>query len=214
MTQEETVTEAAPIDHPTMVRALCKSGEDIRAGMTLANFAVIKNAVEMAINSADYLDVAKKQVIYNKPMSRRVSSVRTMPELTAEQWHLLHMAIGIFGEAGELLDAIAKHVFNGEPLDVENIIEECGDGEFYQEGFRQGLDLDRDVILQGNIDKLSVRYAGLQYSDSAAQERADKQEENTILPGGGLVVEDTQGTSPTVDESPTANEIATDSHLA
>ena len=88
--------------------------------------------------------------------------------------HALHMAVGISGEAGELLDAIKKGVIYNKPLDIENIMEELGDLEFYMEGLRQAFELSRDEILASNIKKLSRRYAGLQYSDQAAQQRADK----------------------------------------
>src|SRR5690554_4006225 len=53
--------------------------------------------------------------------------------------NLLHMTCGVSGEAGELLDAIKKHVFYRKPLDMENVIEELGDIEFYLEGLRQQL---------------------------------------------------------------------------
>ncbi len=44
----------------------------------------------------------------------------------------LHAAVGVSGEAGELLDAIKKTWIYEEPLDLENIIEECGDSLFYR----------------------------------------------------------------------------------
>lgn len=94
--------------------------------------------------------------------------------LTPEKAHLLHMAVGLAGEAGELLDAVKKHVIYNKPLDEENVKEEMGDIEFYKEGIRQGVGISRDEILQANIAKLSVRYSQ-GYSDKAAQVRADKQ---------------------------------------
>ena len=51
--------------------------------------------------------------------------------LTPEKADLLHMAAGISGEAGELLDCIKKHVIYNKPLDRENAIEELGDIEAY-----------------------------------------------------------------------------------
>lgn len=95
--------------------------------------------------------------------------------LNAKKAHILHMAIGIAGEAGELLDAIKKHVIYNKPIDLENVIEELGDLEFYMEGIRQGLAITRNETLQANIDKLGVRYKS-GYSDAAAQARADKVE--------------------------------------
>jgi len=94
--------------------------------------------------------------------------------LTPQKAHLLHMAVGIAGEAGELLDAIKKHVVYNKPLDYRNVIEELGDLEFYMEGLRAKLAILREETLVANIAKLEVRYKGLTYSDKAAQDRADK----------------------------------------
>lgn len=87
--------------------------------------------------------------------------------------HAIHMAIGISGESGELLDAIKKHVVYNKPLDRENVVEELGDLEFYMEGLRQAFGITREETIVQNIAKLGVRYQN-GYSDTAAQERADK----------------------------------------
>jgi len=94
--------------------------------------------------------------------------------LTPEKIDLIHAVLGISGEAGELLDAVKKAAIYNKPLDRENVIEELGDLEFYMEQLRQRLDITREQTLDANIAKLGVRYAGLQYSDAAAQKRADK----------------------------------------
>jgi NTP pyrophosphatase (non-canonical NTP hydrolase) len=99
--------------------------------------------------------------------------------LTAEMAHLIHMAIGVAGEAGELLDAVKKAAIYLKPIDRMNVVEELGDLEFYMEGLRQGLDITREEVLRYNVNKLSTRYKGLKYSDTAAQQRADKAEETT-----------------------------------
>jgi NTP pyrophosphatase (non-canonical NTP hydrolase) len=93
--------------------------------------------------------------------------------LTPEKAHVLHMAVGISGEAGELLDAVKKHVIYNKEIDRENVVEELGDLEFYMEGLRQGFNITREETIIANIAKLGVRYAK-GYSDAAAQERADK----------------------------------------
>lgn len=96
-------------------------------------------------------------------------------EIDGADAHLLHMAVGVSGEAGELLDAIKKKVIYRKPLDMENVIEELGDIEFYLEGIRQGLGITREQCLEANIAKLlGKRYKDGKYSDQAAQERADK----------------------------------------
>ena len=97
-------------------------------------------------------------------------------EMTPQAAHLIHMLMGICGEAGELLDDIKKSVIYQKPLDRENVIEELGDLEFYMEGLRQGCEITREETVAHNISKLGKRYASLSYSDQAAQARADKDE--------------------------------------
>ena len=97
-----------------------------------------------------------------------------LESLTPAKAHLMHMAMGISGEAGETLDLIKKHIAYNKPLDYAHVVEELGDIEYYLEGLRQGLNLTREFILEENVKKLSKRYPGLNYSDAAAQSRADK----------------------------------------
>jgi NTP pyrophosphatase (non-canonical NTP hydrolase) len=94
--------------------------------------------------------------------------------MTSKNAHNLHMAVGIAGESGELLDAIKKVVIYNKPLDRENVVEELGDLEFYMEGLRQGLGITREEVLERNIAKLQKRYGSGSYSDQQAQARADK----------------------------------------
>lgn len=88
--------------------------------------------------------------------------------------NLAHMVLGIAGESGEIVDAIKKTVIYDKPLDVDNIIEELGDLEFYMAGMRQLLGLSRVQVLAHNVAKLEKRYKG-GYSDAAAIARADKE---------------------------------------
>ena len=87
--------------------------------------------------------------------------------------NLIHMVLGISGEAGELVDAIKKSAIYDKKLDLQNVIEELGDIEFYMEGLRQELGIAREDVLMANIKKLRKRY-GETYSNEAAQARADK----------------------------------------
>lgn len=88
----------------------------------------------------------------------------------------LHAALGVCGEAGELADAIKKHHVYNKPVDIENIIEELGDLEFYMQAVRMLYCIPQQVVLQANAEKLAKRYKGLAYSDLAAHLRADKTE--------------------------------------
>ena len=55
-------------------------------------------------------------------------------DLTPKNAHLLHMAVGVSGEAAELLQALVLN-------DRENAIEELGDIEFYLQGILNTLEL-------------------------------------------------------------------------
>lgn len=94
-------------------------------------------------------------------------------QLDGPKMHMLHMAVGVSGEAGELLDAVKKATIYNKDLDRKNVVEELGDLEFYMEGLRSGLGITRHETLQVNVEKLGKRY-GKAYSDRAAQARADK----------------------------------------
>lgn len=96
-------------------------------------------------------------------------------ELTPRDLELIHMAMGVAGEAGELLDAIKKHTIYRKPIDLHHVVEELGDLEFFMAGIRQLLGIDRDLVLRSNVQKLTKRYASLSYSNEDAVARADKQ---------------------------------------
>lgn len=103
------------------------------------------------------------------------SGADIITSLTPDKAHLLHMAVGVSGEAGELLDAIKKHVVYNMPLNLDNVIEELGDIEFYMQGLRNNLELFRSDIIIANRNKLSIRYSKGTYSDKQAQDREDKE---------------------------------------
>jgi NTP pyrophosphatase (non-canonical NTP hydrolase) len=88
--------------------------------------------------------------------------------------HLMHMMIGLAGEVGELMDALKRPIIYNKPMDFENITEELGDIEFYLEGLRQGLSIQREATLKANSEKLAKRYAEMRYTDEQAIARKDK----------------------------------------
>lgn len=105
-------------------------------------------------------------------LSKSGSSI--IQDLNPTKADLLHMAVGVSGEAGELLDAVKKATIYNKPLDHQNMIEELGDLEFYMSRIRQLLGVSRDDVLEANYAKLSKRYNSGSYSNEQAQQRADK----------------------------------------
>lgn len=84
-----------------------------------------------------------------------------------------HAALGICGEAGELADAVKKHVAYGKALDTDNVLEESGDLLFYAVQLLTMSGHTLEEAMEHNIKKLKDRYPQ-GYSDQAALARADK----------------------------------------
>jgi hypothetical protein len=97
---------------------------------------------------------------------------------------MLHAAMGMATEAGELVDMMKKHIFYGRELDLVNAEEELGDGNWYQgvmvAAMRlKGYQTSFEQIMEKNIAKLRARY-GDKFSEEAALER-DLDTERDVL---------------------------------
>ena len=71
---------------------------------------------------------------------------------------LINGVMGLNGEAGECIDLVKKHLFQGKPLDKEHLAKELGDVAWYLAVTAQALGYDLETILRMNIDKLMARY--------------------------------------------------------
>jgi NTP pyrophosphatase (non-canonical NTP hydrolase) len=94
--------------------------------------------------------------------------------MSPDDMELNHAALGVAGEAGELVDALKKYLMYRNPLDRKNVVEELGDLEFYMEAIRQNTGIERAETLDANYNKLMNKRYPNGYSDQAAQARADK----------------------------------------
>lgn len=95
---------------------------------------------------------------------------------------LLHGAIGLATEAGELLDAVKRSLFYGGQLDRTNLVEELGDLEWYMAVIRHAVGVEQDEVQRINIEKLKARYPEKFTSDDALQR--DLARERKILENG------------------------------
>lgn len=74
---------------------------------------------------------------------------------------MLTGVMGLSSETGELMEIVKKMVFQGKPLNEENLFHmkrELGDIIFYWINMCRALDLEPNSVIQENIDKLSKRY--------------------------------------------------------
>ena len=74
---------------------------------------------------------------------------------------LLTAAVGMSAEAGEFTEIVKKIVFQGKPVNNENLFHlkrELGDIMWYVAQATQALDISMEDVLNTNIRKLSKRY--------------------------------------------------------
>lgn len=124
------------------------------------------------INSENYVDhVLVSEAPITDALVARISDPKVI--------RLLHGAIGLSTEAGELLDMIKKHIYYGKPLDLVNAKEEVGDSMWYAGLVIDVLKTTFDEVLTVNIDKLKARYPE-KFTEFHAENR-DLETERKIL---------------------------------
>ena len=95
---------------------------------------------------------------------------------TLDGWdmELLHSALLVADEAGELVSPIKKYIIYNKPLDTDNIKEEIGDLLYALVVLADIMGFSLEEIMAYNTKKLGIRY-GDSYSDVKAQQRKDKE---------------------------------------
>lgn len=110
-----------------------------------------------------------------------VLAVRTLNDLGRFKNNLVHMALGITGEAGEVADVIKKHYAYGKALDVQHLVEEVGDIMFYLNGLLAEVDVEWSEVLDLNIKKLEARYPDLRFNADHAINRDVNAEQKAMF---------------------------------
>lgn len=98
---------------------------------------------------------------------------------TTENVRLLHAAIGLCTESGEIQDQLKKAIFYGKSLDKVNLVEELGDLMWYIGIACDALGVTLEEVMQKNHEKLKARY-GTKFTEAAALNR-DLDKEREIL---------------------------------
>mgnify|MGYP001344949307 CR=1 FL=1 len=87
---------------------------------------------------------------------------------------LLTAALGMSAEAGEFTEIIKKMVFQGKPVNEENLFHlkrELGDVMWYVMQACMALDVSLDDVIEMNIDKLKSRYPGGEFDAHYSENR-------------------------------------------
>ena len=90
----------------------------------------------------------------------QTEAMRTASGVTcdSDEKLMLNGAMGLNGEAGEVIDILKKHIFQGHNLDKDHIAKELGDCLWYIAVCAKGAGYSLDEIAQINVDKLRNRY--------------------------------------------------------
>ena len=72
--------------------------------------------------------------------------------------YLLNGVMGICGEAGEVIDLVKKHLFQGHDLDRDKVAEELGDVLWYCALVAEAIRFPLGLVMEINISKLVKRY--------------------------------------------------------
>lgn len=144
-------------------KGLSKYGQTLEENTTLTTEQRIEHAQEELVDALQYLEhlkQAKTDKLTANDYQR--AALRTASEENQDKFDgngpLLDAALGLGGEAGECLDIVKKHLFQGHELDLQGLLEELGDVAWYLAIFCDALGFTLETVMQMNIDKLRKRY--------------------------------------------------------
>lgn len=87
---------------------------------------------------------------------------------------LLNGVMGLNGEAGECIDIVKKHMFQGHEINTEKLAKELGDVAWYLAVTAYAIGYPLEDVLTLNIDKLRQRYPnGFDAGRSQHREKED-----------------------------------------
>lgn len=86
------------------------------------------------------------------------AALRTESKPSDNYPRILNGLMGLNGEAGEAIDILKKHYFQGHELDKWHLAKELGDVAWYLAVSADAIGYDLETIFQMNVDKLSARY--------------------------------------------------------
>ena len=89
---------------------------------------------------------------------------------------LLTASVGMCAEAGEFTEVVKKIVFQGKPVNEENLFHlkrELGDIMWYVAQACMGLGTSLDEIIEMNVEKLKARYPGGEFDVHYSENRKE-----------------------------------------
>jgi NTP pyrophosphatase (non-canonical NTP hydrolase) len=107
------------------------------------------------------------------------SFIGRLAELDTQKFHterMLTAAVGMSAEAGEFTEVVKKMIFQGKPVNEENLFHlkrELGDIMWYVSQACIGLEISLEEVIQMNFEKLSARYPEGAFSIERSENRKE-----------------------------------------
>ena len=114
------------------------------------------------VNTDAYLEFVN--AVTSTPSKDHEAFIYRLQELEGQDFHaerLLTAAVGACAEAGEFTEIVKKIVFQGKPVNEDNLFHkkrELGDIMWYIAQACMALDVSIDEIIAMNVEKLAARY--------------------------------------------------------
>lgn len=136
-----------------------KYGEALEDNTTLTREQRIEHMQEELIDALKYAEHLKQTFEdgYTANDYQR-AAMRTAGEYKTSLDMMRNACYGLNGEAGEVIDVLKKHEFQGHELDIEKLIDELGDVLWYCALLATALDTTLDIVMKHNVSKLMKRY--------------------------------------------------------
>ena len=132
---------------------------------------------EKSIDLNKYVEFVN--VTTSKPSKEHTPFIDRLMELREEDFpteRLLTAAVGMSAEAGEFTEIVKKIIFQGKPVNQENLFHlkrELGDIMWYVSQACLGLDISLEEVIQMNFEKLSARYPEGAFSIERSENRVE-----------------------------------------
>ena len=117
------------------------------------------------VDTEKYLEfvegVTSDESLHLASLLQRISKLEAEDDCNIPQ--LLTAALGLTAEAGEFTEVVKKIIFQGKPVNEENLFHlkrELGDIMWYVAQACMGLNVSLDEVIEMNVDKLKARYPG------------------------------------------------------
>ena len=131
----------------------------------------------MTVNTDAYLKFV--DAVTSEQSKDHEAFVYRIEELEGQDFpteRLLTAAVGMSAEAGEFTEIVKKIIFQGKPVNEENLFHlkrELGDIMWYVAQACMGLNVSLDEVIEMNVDKLRSRYPGGEFDVHHSENRVE-----------------------------------------